>query len=151
VISGLSAERFTFFGFLARKGRERTEAIQAIVAAPQTAVLYEAPSRAAETLRELEVAGAGDRPAVLARELTKQFETVVRGTVREVATAAEAQPPRGEVVLVIGAGAPVALDEAALRSLVESWRAEGRTAREVSQALQERGAPRNLAYRLAHE
>jgi 16S rRNA (cytidine1402-2'-O)-methyltransferase len=151
VVSGLSTERFTFFGFLARKGRERTEAIEAIVAAPHTAVVYEAPTRAAETLRALEAAGAGARPAVLARELTKQFETVIRGSVREVAAAAEAHPPRGEVVLVIGAGAPVALDEAALGTLAATLRAEGHTARQVIERLQERGAPRNLAYRLAHE
>ncbi|MGA0919660.1 MAG: rRNA (cytidine-2'-O-)-methyltransferase, partial [Gemmatimonadaceae bacterium] len=99
----------------------------------------------------LAAAGAGARPAVLARELTKQFETVIRGSVREVAAAAEAHPPRGEVVLVIGAGAPVAIDEAALGTLAATLRAEGHTARQVMERLQERGAPRNLAYRLAHE
>ena len=152
VISGLPTDRFTFFGFLARKGRERTEAIAAIVSATHTAVLYEAPTRVAETLRDLEAAGAGDRPAVMARELTKQFETVVRGTVREVAAAVEQQPPRGEVVLVIGAGAPVVLDEAALRARAAELVAAGQAPREVMQGLmQEMGAPRNLAYRIAHE
>jgi 16S rRNA (cytidine1402-2'-O)-methyltransferase len=152
VISGLPADRFTFFGFLARKGRERTEAIAAILAATHTAVLYEAPARVAETLRDLEAAGAGDRPAVMARELTKQFETVVRGPVREVAAAVEQQPPRGEVVLVIGAGAPVVLDEAALRARAAALVAAGQAPREVMQGLmQEMGAPRNLAYRIAHE
>ena len=151
VVSGLPAERFTFLGFLARKGRERSEAIETIVAAPHTVVLYEAPARVAETLRALEAAGAGARPAVLARELTKQFETVVRGTVRDVAAAAEAEPPRGEVVLVIGAGAPEALDPSDLERQAAAWRAEGQAPREVMRRLmEERGAPRNLAYRIAH-
>jgi 16S rRNA (cytidine1402-2'-O)-methyltransferase len=151
VVSGLPDERFTFLGFLARKGRERSEAIETIVAAPHTVVLYEAPARVAETLRALEAAGAGARPAVLARELTKQFETIVRGTVREVAAAAEAEPPRGEVVLVIGAGAPEALDPSDLERQAAAWRAEGQAPREVMRRLmEERGAPRNLAYRIAH-
>jgi 16S rRNA (cytidine1402-2'-O)-methyltransferase len=69
--SGIATDRFTFYGFLARKGKERTEALREIVALAHTAVLYEAPGRVGETLAALAEAGAGDREAVVARELTK--------------------------------------------------------------------------------
>ena len=102
--AGLSAERFTFFGFLARKGRERTEAIAEIAALRHTAVLYEAPPRVADTLADLAEAGAGARAAVVARELTKQFEEFRRGTVRELSESYREHAPRGEVVLLIAGG-----------------------------------------------
>ena len=80
VASGLPADRFTFFGFLPRKGKERRQALDEIASSPHTAILYEAPGRVAETLRDLSQ-GAGTRLAVVARELTKQFEELRRGTV----------------------------------------------------------------------
>ena len=87
----------------------------------------------------------------MARELTKRFEEVRRGTVSELAAYYEEHPPRGEVVLVVGGGAEKTPDEDALASLAETLRAEGLSAREVARRLsEEHGAPRNLAYRLAH-
>ncbi|HVE77768.1 MAG TPA: 16S rRNA (cytidine(1402)-2'-O)-methyltransferase [Gemmatimonadaceae bacterium] len=152
VASGLDASRFTFFGFLPRKGRDRRDTVAALAALAHTAVLYEAPGRVADTLAELADAGAGEREAVVARELTKQFEEVRRGTVTALAAYYSESAPRGEVVIVVGGGAREAPDEAALREQARALRAEGLAAREVSAALVERfGAPRNLAYRLAHE
>ena len=150
--SGLDAERFTFFGFLARKGRERTETVAAIGALSHTAVLYEAPARVGETLADLVAAGAGDREAVVARELTKQFEEFRRGTVRVLAESYMEAAPRGEVVLVIAGAEPAVLDEDALRTRARALRADGLSARDVVRVLvEEAQAPRNLAYRLAHE
>ncbi len=150
--SGLDAERFTFFGFLARKGRARTEAVAAIGALAHTAVLYEAPARVGETLADLATAGAGDRQAVVARELTKQFEEFRRGTVRVLAESYMNEAPRGEVVLVIAGAEPIVLDEDALRIRARALRADGLSARDVVRVLTEEAqAPRNLAYRLAHE
>lgn len=150
--SGLDAERFTFFGFLARKGRARTEAVAAIGALAHTAVLYEAPARVGETLADLATAGAGDRQAVVARELTKQFEEFRRGTVRALAESYMNEAPRGEVVLVIAGAEPIVLDEDALRIRARALRADGLSARDVVRVLTEEAqAPRNLAYRLAHE
>ena len=80
VASGVDATRFTFFGFLARKGRERRDALAEVAALRHTSVLYEAPGRAADTLADLAAACGPDRPAALARELTKQHEEVRRGT-----------------------------------------------------------------------
>jgi 16S rRNA (cytidine1402-2'-O)-methyltransferase len=153
VVSGLDVDRFTFYGFLARKGVERQSAIEEIVALRHAAVLYEAPGRVAETLAELAGAGAGERAAVVARELTKQFEETRRGTVAELAAYYVDVPPRGEVVIVLaGAAAPRGATEQELRARAAALRGEGRSARDVAAALAaELGAPRNLAYRLAHE
>jgi 16S rRNA (cytidine1402-2'-O)-methyltransferase len=151
--AGLDAGRFTFFGFLARRGRERTAAIADIAALRHTAVLYEAPSRVADTLAELAAAGAGERAAAVCRELTKQFEEFRRGTLGELAAYYDDVPPRGEVVIVIaGASAPAGASEEQLRERAAELRAEGRSARDVASALvSELGAARNLAYRIATE
>jgi 16S rRNA (cytidine1402-2'-O)-methyltransferase len=153
VVSGLDVDRFTFVGFLPRKGAERRDAIAEVTLLRHAAVVYEAPSRVADTLAELAQAGASDRKAVVARELTKQFEETRRGTVAELAAYYVDAPPRGEVVIVIaGAAPPDAVSEDVLRARAAELRAQGRSARDVAAALSaELGAPRNLAYRLAHE
>jgi 16S rRNA (cytidine1402-2'-O)-methyltransferase len=153
VSSGLEVDRFTFLGFLPRKGAARREALDEVTKLQHAAVLYEAPSRVADTLAELAEAGSGARQAVVARELTKQFEETRRGTVAELAAYYVDAPPRGEVVIVIaGAEAPQTASEDALRARAAELRAEGRSARDVAAVLTaELGAPRNLAYRMAHE
>jgi 16S rRNA (cytidine1402-2'-O)-methyltransferase len=153
VVSGLDADRFTFFGFLARRGKERSAAIDEIVQLRHASVVYEAPSRVGDTLAELASAGAADRAAVVARELTKQFEEVRRGTLAELAAYYDDAPPRGEVVIVIaGAAAPQGATEDQLRARAAELRAEGRSARDVASLLvTELGASRNVAYRIATE
>jgi 16S rRNA (cytidine1402-2'-O)-methyltransferase len=152
VAGGLPADRFTFFGFLERKGKDRSSAIEDIAALRHTAVLYEAPGRVAALLEELADAGAGDRPAVVARELTKQFEEFARGTVAELAARFADAAPRGEVVVLVGGAPNTVVDEAFVRERAIALRAEGLSAREVARVLSiECGASRNLAYRIAHE
>ena len=152
VASGLDIARFTFVGFLARKGGERRAGIEDVVAAQHAMVLYEAANRVADTLAELAEAGAGERATVVARELTKQYEELRRGTLAELAAYYGQTPPRGEVVIVIAGRTPQAVSEDELRARAVALRAEGRSARDVAAALAaEFGAPRNVAYRLAHE
>ncbi|MEO8192245.1 MAG: 16S rRNA (cytidine(1402)-2'-O)-methyltransferase [Gemmatimonadales bacterium] len=152
VASGMAGEQFTFFGFLPRKGRDRLRALTDIMRMTHTAIIYESPLRIGATLRELADAGAGNRSAVVARELTKKFEEFARGTVAELAARFEATAPRGEVVLLIGGTSPALPDEDVLREALRRMRADGITAREcVERLTTEYGAPRNLAYRLAHE
>lgn len=152
VASGLAADRFTFFGFLPRKGGERTRTLDAVAALTHTAVLYEAPGRAADTLVALAEAGAGGRAAVVARELTKQFEEFRRGTVAELAAYYAEGAPRGEVVILVAGASDASPDENALRVRAAALRAEGMSARDVMRVLMESAhAPRNLAYRIAHE
>jgi 16S rRNA (cytidine1402-2'-O)-methyltransferase len=155
VASGLDVDRFTFYGFLARKGAERRSAIDEIVRARHSSVVYESPNRVAETLAELAGAGAADRATVVARELTKHYEETRRGTVSELAAYYTDASPRGEIVIVIAGadlGQEAGASEEQLRARAAALRAEGRSARDIAAALSaELGAPRNLAYRLAHE
>jgi 16S rRNA (cytidine1402-2'-O)-methyltransferase len=151
VVSGLLSDRFTFFGFPPRRGRERTHAMQSVVDLPHTAVIYEAPARVGATLSALARAGAGQRQAVVARELTKIFEDVRRGTVADLAAYYADGAPRGEVVIVVEGKGETTLDEAAWRERVAVLRAAGVAPREIIATLvRDEGAPRNLVYRLAH-
>jgi len=152
VSSGLPAERFTFFGFLARRGRERSEALEEIGALRHTAVVYEAPSRVADTLKELEAAGGGERTAVVAREMTKQFEELRRGTVSELRAYYEEVPPRGEVVILVGGKSEAAPEESRVRERARALREAGSSVRDVAALLvEELGVARNAAYRIARE
>ncbi len=152
---GLPTERFTFVGFLARKGKERAAQLAMLSELSHTGVLYESPNRVGDTLGDLAtVMGetASSRRAVVARELTKRFEEFRRGTVAELATAFRETPPRGEVVILLEGRAEAILDESVLRDSAQSLRREGATTREIARSLVERhGAPRNLAYRLAQD
>lgn len=113
-ISGLPTGRFTFEGFLPRKGRERGERLGDIACDRRTTVIYEAPHRAQRTLDDLRSACGGDRMIVVTRELTKLHEETIRGTLADI----DIGEPRGEYVFVLeGAAAPdaVADDEVARR------------------------------------
>jgi 16S rRNA (cytidine1402-2'-O)-methyltransferase len=152
VASGISAERFTFFGFLPRKGRERHETIADVVASTCTAVLFEAGNRVGATLAALVEAGAGDRTAAVARELTKQFEEFKRGSVSELARVYNSADPKGEVVLVIAGRQKARAGAEELEAAAREIRAAGGAARDVMDHLVAAlGAPRNLAYKIAHE
>jgi len=150
--SGMSLERFTFLGFLPRKGRERSETMAEVVASHSTVVLFEAANRVGATLDALAEAGAGERPAVVARELTKQFEEFKRGSVAELAGVYRDADPKGEVVLVIAGAEKPLVTESELSDAARKLRASGNSPRDVMDHLvSSLGAPRNLAYKIAHE
>jgi len=152
VASAIEADRFTFFGFLDRKGKGRGATIAELRRLSHTAVLYESPNRTGATLSELVAAGMGSRRAAVARELTKQFEEVRRGTLDDLARYYGDVPPKGEVVIVIAGAVEASSSEEQLRERVQALRASGASARDIASSLvDELGAPRNLAYRLAHE
>jgi 16S rRNA (cytidine1402-2'-O)-methyltransferase len=117
-VSGLPTDRFFFGGFLPAKSVERRRAIGEAATVPATIVFFEAPHRLAASLADLAEL-LGERPAAVARELTKLFEEVRRGSLPELAAHYAAQPEvKGEIVVVIGAPvegampAAGALDEA---------------------------------------
>jgi 16S rRNA (cytidine1402-2'-O)-methyltransferase len=99
--SGFPADRFLFAGFLPRKGGSRAAALRSLAAARATVVLFEAGNRAAATLADLRAA-LGDRPAVLARELTKLHEEILRGPLSALAARCGGEL-RGEVTIVVAA------------------------------------------------
>ena len=103
VLSGLPSHSFTFRGFAPRKSGKRRAFLGVDRDSPHTLVFYESPHRLREFLEDA-LAVYGERPAAVANELTKLFESVRRGTLSElIATLAETEP-RGEYVVVIGAG-----------------------------------------------
>ncbi|HUV10334.1 MAG TPA: 16S rRNA (cytidine(1402)-2'-O)-methyltransferase [Acidimicrobiia bacterium] len=148
VVSGLPADRFTFEGFLPRKGAERRARLSEIAARAETVVLFEAPGRVAATLEDLADACGGVRRVAVARELTKVHEEVVRATLAEAIIHVGAHPPRGEHVIVL-AGAPpaaAATDEevvAAVRAELTSGASTRATADRVADLL---GVSRRRAY-----
>jgi 16S rRNA (cytidine1402-2'-O)-methyltransferase len=152
VVSGLDVDRFTFFGFLTRTGSQRRAALDDITSMPHTAVIYEAPNRIVATLAELERRGSGQRSAVVAREMTKQFEEVRRGTVSELRAYYEDKPPRGEIVLVIAAAVEKAPTDEVVQTRVNSLRASGMSTRDAATLVAaELGVSKRVAYRLAQQ
>jgi 16S rRNA (cytidine1402-2'-O)-methyltransferase len=112
VASALPADRWRFEGFLPRKRGE----LERVFGAPETVVAFESPKRVPATLAALAEVDA-DRPVAVCRELTKVHEEVVRGTAAELAARYESEPPRGEIVLVIGAAAGGPTDAAIAHAL----------------------------------
>jgi len=157
VLSGLPTGRFVFEGFLPRKGRQRAARLEALRGEDRTVVLFEAPHRLLGTLADLAGAFGGDRPVAVARELTKVFETVWRGTLGEAVAAADAggdgPEPRGEQVIVVGPAPPIPDDGPADDAVAAALQAElagGSSTRDAAAAVAGRlGVSRRRAYTLA--
>jgi 16S rRNA (cytidine1402-2'-O)-methyltransferase len=151
VASGLPTDRFAFLGFPPRKPGPRRALFQSLRADPGTLVFYEAPTRAGATLAELAEIFGQDRPACLARELTKIHEELVRDNLGGLARRFADDRPLGEVTLVVG-GAPAggdAPDEDTLRARASALLGAGLSPRDAAQAIaDEAGIPRKDAYRI---
>jgi 16S rRNA (cytidine1402-2'-O)-methyltransferase len=102
-VSGMVADRFVFGGFPPRKSGERKAFLEQLFATGLTVVLYEAPHRVVETLQAVAEV-FGDGRVMAGRELTKQYEELLRGTAAELAQRLTEREPRGEFVLVVEAG-----------------------------------------------
>jgi 16S rRNA (cytidine1402-2'-O)-methyltransferase len=152
--SGLPSDGFTFLGFPPRKAGARRRLFQQFKDHPLTLVLYESPMRAAETLDDLAETLGPDRPACLARELTKPYEEFVRGTLAALRERYRDNRPLGEVTLVVGgrtANAALAdeLSEDALAEAAARLLDSGLSARDVTDALTlQTGQPRRRLYTL---
>jgi 16S rRNA (cytidine1402-2'-O)-methyltransferase len=105
VVSGFDTTRFVFEGFLPRSGRERSARLAAIATEQRTTVMYEAPHRIERTIKDLAEACGGQRAVAVARELTKIYESVWRGTIEAAVAHLATTAPRGEYVIVLQ-GAP---------------------------------------------
>jgi 16S rRNA (cytidine1402-2'-O)-methyltransferase len=151
--AGLPAHPSTILGFLPRKGGERTRVIDWAVRCPHSTVVYESPARLAATLAELASVAGPEREVVVARELTKRFEEFRRGTLGALAAYYSDNPPKGELVIVLSAAPPAAAPTPTeLRETVVALRADGASARSITETLMTRfGVSRNEAYQLAHE
>ena len=148
-VAGLPSDRFVFEGFLPAKANARRERLAALASEPRTLIFYESSHRIEDTLGDAVAAFGADRRAVVARELTKLFETVLDGTLAELAqrVRADANQRKGEFVLLVqGAG------EDADAKVVEGRRLYAKlsehlppsTAAKLAAELS--GAPRKLLY-----
>jgi len=151
--SGFSGDRFSFLGFLPRKGPKRAELLDRISTSPEPVVLFESPERVKALLKTLTESCGEARPVAVGREITKLHEEFVRGTLEEVRRHFEDHQPRGEFVVVVSAEAEPedlgSVDEGAARALAKSLLDEGltpsRAAKEVARRLK---VPRNLSYEM---
>ena len=148
-VAGLPSDRFAFEGFLPAKASARRERLAALAGETRTLVFYESAHRIEESLADLCAAFGGERPAVLARELTKLFETVLDGTLANLQSRVQADPDqrKGEFVLVVqGVG------EDADARLAEGRRVHAILARQLPPsaaaklAAEITGAPRKTLY-----
>jgi len=152
-LAGLPVDRFCFEGFLPAGGRERRARLAELAAETRTMVFFEAPHRIADSLVDLSTQLGGQRPAVIARELTKLHETVYRGSLeqlRELA-AGDANLQRGEITLIVQ-GAPQSESSADLtlmRRALELLLRELPPGKAAAIAAQLAGARRADAYTLA--
>jgi 16S rRNA (cytidine1402-2'-O)-methyltransferase len=150
-IAGLPTERFSFEGFLPARLAERRARIAELAGEPRTLVFFEAPHRIAESLEDLAAGFGVSRRAAVARELTKVFETVYRGTLGELEKQARSDSnfTRGEITLVIE-GAPRADADAAPREQLDATLnvllSELAPSKAAALAARLTGAKRNDAY-----
>lgn len=149
---GLPTEEFLFVGFLPARSGERRRALERLRIEDRTIILYEAPHRIADCVADaLEI--LGDRPACLAREVTKLHEEFRRGKLSVIAASLEERPARGEITLLIGAAVPgeagAQVDSAqSLSDRVEELMRQAKLDRKdaLKLAAKERGLTRRAAY-----
>jgi 16S rRNA (cytidine1402-2'-O)-methyltransferase len=154
--SGLPIEQFVFAGFLPARPTERRKALRALAVERRTLALYEAPHRLLDTLEDaLEI--LGNRPAVVAREVTKLYEEFQRGHLEDLLVTARKKAPRGEITLLIGppdghqphATASATEDKVPLARRVDEIMLERGVDRKAAlkQVARERGITRREAYK----
>ena len=151
-LSGLPTDKFTFYGFLPRSGKERSGALTFICDSPYTTVIYESPNRVYATLCDLCGKAGSERRCALVREITKIYEECVNLPLGELCERYRDDAPKGECVLVL-AGKPYeevsgADIDARIRELLD----RGMSAKDAAkQVAQETGASKNDVYRKAIE
>lgn len=153
--AGMPSDRFAFEGFLPAKAHGRQQRLQALLAEPRTWLVYEAPHRLLECLRDMQQVLGSQRRVLLARELTKTFETLHAAPLDELVAwvAADADQQRGECVLVVeGAPEPEA-DEVSAQALrvLDLLLAELPVKRAARLAADITGVRKNLLYQVALE
>ena len=158
VSSGLVSSGFSFYGFVERKGQERTRLLEIVRGALHPVVLFESPQRLAKLLSDLSEVCGPNRFASVARELTKVHEDIRRGTLEELYAFYQDHLPKGEVTIVISGKEEEVSGDAVVskraearvlaRELEESGMKASEAAKEVASLLD---LPRNEAYRIVLE
>jgi len=101
ILSGLPTDRFSFEGFIARKGKERTEILNNLNTQSRTMIIFESPRRTLQTLQDIQEIVGNERKAAVVREISKTYEEVIRGSLKELVAWANSKEVLGEITLVI--------------------------------------------------
>jgi 16S rRNA (cytidine1402-2'-O)-methyltransferase len=136
VVSGFGGGAFRFEGFLPRKGHEREERLAAVAAAHEPSIIYEAPTRIAATVTDLERACGGARRVAIGRELTKLYEQTWRGELRDAPAADAVLARRGEYVVVVDRAANEPAEVVDLDAALEGLAAAGLSRRDAVAAVE---------------
>lgn len=149
--AGLPTDRFSFEGFLPAKSTARRELLRNLKDDPRTLIFFEAKHRIVESLNDLATIFGADRPGAVARELSKTFETILRGSLASLAAqvAADREQQLGEFVLLVGGAPAINADAARLaegRRILALLSAELPASRAVRLAAEISGAPKNALY-----
>ena len=149
--AGQPSDRFIFEGFLAAKAVARRNRLAELAHEPRTLVFYEAPHRVAETLDDMIHAFGGDRPAALARELSKLYETIASSTLAELKGLVEgdSNQSRGEIVLVVAGSTNVQTESQLARAVEVAQILRDKLSVKDAAAMASKicDAPRNAIYR----
>lgn len=150
VLSGLSTEKFVFEGFLPSKKKDRRGELEKLIEEKRTIILYEAPHRLLDLLKDIE-AILGNRRIAIARELTKIHEEVFRGYTLEAIQNFEKEKPRGEFVIIIG-GAKIReedpYEDISIKEHLKLYVDEGLSKKDAVKKVSElRKVPKNLVYK----
>lgn len=148
-VSGLPPHPFFFFGFLDAKQGKRNTQLEALKMYPQTLIFYESPHRLNKTIASM-ASVFGDRPLVIARELTKKYEEIIRGTTMSLQ---DLDPLKGEMVLVVGGyKEEVRMPSTTIVEDVETLIASGESSKDaIKQVAKQRNLPKNDVYMAYHQ
>jgi len=155
VVSGLPTDKFVFEGFLPRKIKERKRYFKSIENEERTIIFYEAPHRLKKALKDmLEI--LGDRKVVIARELTKLYEEIIRGKLSQVLTEISTKEVKGEITLIVqggikkkeNSGTDFLIKECIIEEYLKKLKNQGYSNKEIIKITQEKlNIPKNLIYK----
>lgn len=147
-LSGLPTDKFLFYGFLPRSGKERKDALSFICNTPVTTIVYESPNRVYDTLYEIKALAGESRRAAVVREITKVFEQAVRGTLNELCMKYAENPPKGECVIIIEGAAQQAPKAGDINSMICECLAKGMKAKDAAKFVADAfSVPKNDVYK----
>jgi len=155
VVSGLPTDKFVFEGFLPRKIKERKKYFRSIENEERTIIFYETPHRLKKALKDmLEI--LGDRKVVIARELTKLYEEIIRGKLSQVLTEISTKEVKGEITLIVQGGikkkenssTDFLIKECIIEEYLKKLKNQGYSNKEIIKITQEKlNIPKNLIYK----
>lgn len=155
VVSGLPTDKFVFEGFLPRKIKERKRYFKSIENEERTIIFYETPHRLKKALKDmLEI--LGDRKVVIARELTKLYEEIIRGKLSQVLTEISTKEVKGEITLIVqggikkkeNSGTDFLIKECIIEEYLKKLKNQGYSNKEIIKITQEKlNIPKNLIYK----